>query len=131
MAGGSGRATVSSPTLLIIREGKAYARLIWSSTYYDYMVVGGAMFPNLTTDGGNSVFEIPITALDEPMDVIGDTTAMGDALEIEYTLTFYSDSIGSKGSIPQEAAKKVLLTAGIIIAAGGGLNYFVKKKREK
>ena len=130
MAGGSGRAAVSSPTLLIVREGRAYARLIWSSAYYDYMVVGGALFPNLTTDGGNSVFEIPITALDEPMEVIGDTTAMGDALEIEYTLTFYSDSIGSKGSIPQEAAKKVLLSAGIIIAAGGALNYFVKKKRE-
>ena len=124
-------ATVSSPTLLIVRDGKAYARLIWSSTYYDYMLVGGALFPNLTTDGGNSVFEIPITAMDEPMDVIGDTTAMGDALEIEYTLTFYSDSIGSKGSIPQEAAKKVLITAGAIIVFGGGLNYLVKHRRRK
>lgn len=131
MSGGSGRATVSSPTLLIVRDGKAYARLIWSSTYYDYMLVGGALFPNLTTDGGNSVFEIPITAMDEPMDVIGDTTAMGDALEIEYTLTFYSDSIGSKGSIPQEAAKKVLITAGAIIVFGGGLNYLVKHRRRK
>ena len=131
MTGGSGRAAVSSPTLLIVRDGRAYARLIWSSSNYDYMMVGSGLFLNLTTDGGNSVFEIPITVLDEPMEVVADTTAMGDALEIEYTLTFYSDSIGSKGSIPQEAAKKVLLTAGIIIAAGGGLNYFVKKKREK
>ena len=129
MTGGSGRAAVSSPTLLIVRDGKAYARLIWSSPNYDYMMVGSGLFLNLTTDGGNSVFEIPITVLDEPMEVVADTTAMGDALEIEYTLTFYSDSIGSKGSIPQEAAKKVLLTAGIIIAAGGVLNYFVKKKR--
>jgi hypothetical protein len=69
--------------------------------------------------------------MDEPMDVIGDTTAMGDALEIEYTLTFYSDSVGSKSSIPQEAAKKVLITAGGIIILGGGLNYLVKKKKSK
>lgn len=131
MSGGSGRASISSPTLLIVREGKAYARLIWSSTYYDYMLVGGALFPNLTTDGGNSVFEIPITALDEPMDVIGDTTAMGDALEIEYTLTFYSESIGSKGSIPQEAAKKVLITAGAVILFGGILNWLVKNRRRR
>ncbi len=131
MTGGSGRAAVSSPTLLIVRDGKAYARLIWSSPNYDYMMVGSGFFLNLTTDGGNSVFEIPITALDEPMDVVADTTAMGDALEIEYTLTFYSDSIGSKGSIPQEAAKKVLITAGIIIAAGGGLNYLLKRRNRK
>ncbi len=131
MSGGSGRATISSPTLLIVRDGRAYARLIWSSTYYDYMLVGGALFPNLTTDGGNSVFEIPITAMDGPMDVIGDTTAMGDALEIEYTLTFYSESIGSKGSIPQEAAKKVLITAGAVIIFGGVLNYLVKKRKRK
>ena len=31
LAGGSGRANVSSPTLLNVREGKAWARLLWSS----------------------------------------------------------------------------------------------------
>ena len=131
MTGGSGRASVSSPTLLIVRGGHAYARLVWSSAYYDYMIVDDAWFYNLTTDGGSSTFEIPITRLDDPISVVADTTAMGDALEIDYTLTFYSDSVGAKGQIPQEAAKKVLLLAGSIIAAGGVLNYYVKKKREK
>lgn len=78
LAGGSGRANVSSPTLLIVREGKAYARLLFSSPYYDYMVVGETVYDNLTTDGGNSTFEIPITVMDAPMEVIADTTAMGD-----------------------------------------------------
>ena len=130
MTGGSGRASVSSPTLLVVRQGKAYARLLWSSAYYDYMILDDAWFYNLTTDGGNSAFEIPITRMDDPISVVADTTAMGDALEIDYTLTFYSDSVGNKGQIPQEAAKKVLLLAGVIIGAGGVLNYFVKKKRE-
>ena len=129
MTGGSGRASVSSPTLMIVRGGRAYARLLWSSAYYDYMTIDTERFLNMTTDGGNSTFEIPITVMDDPMQVIGDTTAMGDPLEIEYALTFYSDSIGNKGLIPQEAAKKVLVIAGVIIVAGGVLNYFVKKKR--
>lgn len=129
MTGGSGRASVSSPTLLTVRGGHAYAKLLWSSAYYDYMIVDNAWFYNLTTDGGNSTFEIPVTVMDEAMSVVADTTAMGDPLEIEYTLTFYSDSIGEKGLIPQEAAKKVLLIAGAIILIGGVLNHFVKKRR--
>lgn len=130
MTGGSGRASVSSPTLLTVREGKAYAKLLWSSAYYDYMILGDQTYYNLTTDGGNSTFEIPITALDAPMTVIADTTAMGDPVEIQYTLTFYEDSIEAKGNIPQEAAKKVLVIAGIIILAGGLLNHAVKKRRK-
>lgn len=129
MAGGSGRASVSSPTFLIVRNGKAYVRLLWSSPYYDYMLVDNAYFGNLTTDGGNSEFEIPVTAMDEPVRVVADTTAMGEPVEIEYTLTFYSESIGSKGRVPQEAAKRVIIIAVIIIAGGGVLNYFIQKKR--
>jgi len=130
LAGGSGRANVSSPTLLIVREGRAYARLLWSSPYYDYMVIGETIYENLTTDGGNSTFEIPITAMDDPMEVIADTTAMGDPIEIEYTLTFYSESLGDKSQIPQEAAKKVLYISLAIIVVGAVLNHFVKKKRK-
>ena len=130
MTGGSGRASISSPTLLTVREGRAYARLLWSSTYYDYMIIEGEYFYNLTTDGGNSTFDIPITVLDEGMPVIADTTAMGDPVEIRYVLTFYEESIGAKGQIPQEAAKKVLYIAGAIIVVGGVINHFVKKKRK-
>ena len=130
MIGGSGRASISSPTLLIVRDGKAYARLIWSSANYDYMIVGKTTYYNITDDGGNSVFEIPITETDYPMEIVADTTAMGDPLEIEYALTFYRDTIGPKGRIPQESAKLVLLIAGAIIILGGVLNFFVKRRRK-
>lgn len=129
LAGGSGRASVSSPTLLIVREGRAWARLLWSSPYYDYMLLDGARYGNLTEDGGNSTFEIPITALDAPMEVVADTTAMGDPVEIRYALTFYAESVGDRSAIPQEAAKKVLLLSAAIIAVGAVLNYFVKRGR--
>jgi hypothetical protein len=130
MTGGSGRASISSPTLMIVRGGKAYARLIWSSTYYDYMIVEDEMYYNLADEGSNSVFEIPITVMDYAMPVVADTTAMGDPLEIHYTLTFYAETIGSKGQIPQEAAKKVLFIAAAIIIIGAVPNYFLKKKRK-
>lgn len=129
LAGGSGRASVSSPTLLIVREGRAWARLLWSSPYYDYMLIGDTRYDNLTGDGGNSTFEIPVTALDGPMAVTADTTAMGDPVEIGYTLTFYRESIADKGRIPQEAAKKVLAISAAIIAVGAVLNHFVKRRR--
>ena len=129
LAGGSGRASVSSPTLLVVREGRAWARLLWSSPYYDYMLIGQTRYDNLTTDGGNSTFEIPITGMDEAMAVVADTTAMGDPVEINYALTFYAESIADKGRIPQEAAKKVLYISAAIIAVGAVLNHFVKKRR--
>jgi hypothetical protein len=39
MEGGSGRATIESPTTLVVKKGKAYAKIIWSSPNYDYMIL--------------------------------------------------------------------------------------------
>ncbi|MBQ3425703.1 MAG: hypothetical protein IJH37_00990 [Clostridia bacterium] len=130
MTGGSGRASISSPTLLIVEDGYAYARLLWSSIYYDYMLIDGVRYENLTTDGGNSEFVIPITVMDDAMTVIADTTAMGHPVEIEYKLTFYRDTIASKSQIPQEAAKRVLIIALCIIIFGGILNHILKKRNQ-
>lgn len=126
--GGSGKAGVVSPTVLIVREGKAFTKLQWSSPNYDYMLVDGIKYLPINEEGMNSVFEIPISAMDEPVAVIADTTAMGTPHEVEYTLLFYADSIGSKGQLPQEAAKRVVAVALAIIIGGGILNYFVNKR---
>ncbi len=131
MTGGSGRASVSSPTWLIVKDGHAYARLLWSSSYYDYMIVDEVRYDNQTDDGSNSTFVIPITKMDDVIDVIADTTAMGDPVEVEYHLTFYSATIDDKDAIPQEAAIKVLYIAVVIIVVGGILNYVLKKRRKR
>ncbi len=89
--GGSGKASVSSPALITVRDGKAFARIEWSSPHYDYMIVGDETLQPVNS-GGNSVFEIPVAAFDEPITVIADTTAMSTPHEIEYTLTFSSAS---------------------------------------
>ena len=129
MTGGSGRASVTSPTLLIIRNGKAYAKLYWSSTYYDYMIVDGVKYQNNTRDGGTSTFIIPITSMDAPVPVIADTTAMGDPVEISYQLTFYADTIGSRNLVPQIATRRVLIVALFIILAGAVLSFLTRKTR--
>ena len=129
LEGGSGKASVTSPTLFTVEDGHGYAQLQWSSSNYDYMIVDGEKYLPTSEEGMNSVFEIPILALDEPVPVIADTTAMGAPHEIDYTLTCYSDSIGSKSQLPQEAAKRVVAVAMVIIVGGGILNYFVNKRR--
>lgn len=128
LEGGSGKASVTSPTLITVQDGAVTAHIQWSSSNYDYMIVDGEKYLPVNEEGGNSEFEIPVLAMDETMPVIADTTAMGTPHEINYTLTFYSDSIGSKSQMPQEAAKRVVAVALVIIIGGGILNYFVNKR---
>lgn len=90
--GGSGRASIASPVTITVENQKVTASVEWSSPNYDYMLVDGEKFLPVNTEG-NSVFEIPIAAFDEPVTVIGDTVAMSKPHEIEYTLTFHSDTI--------------------------------------
>ena len=87
--GGSGKSHVLTPCTLKVENGAATATIVWSSDKYDYMLVDGQRYDALTTEGG-STFEIPVRALDTPLTVIGDTTAMSTPHEIEYTLTFDS-----------------------------------------
>ena len=128
LTGGSGRVSVSSPALLTVKNGLVYATLVWSSSYYDYMRIGGERYDN-ENDGGASTFTIPVTAFDEPVAVTADTTAMGDPVEIRYQICFYYDTIGSADLIPQMAARKVLRIAAVIIAAGAVLSFLTRKMR--
>lgn len=130
MTGGSGRANVSSPTWLKVKDGKAYAKLLWSSSNYDYMLIGNKKYKNETTDGGNSSFTIPIPVMDKTFAVIADTTAMGDPVEITYSLTFYKNTIDGEEQVPQEAAKRVVIIAVSVIIIGGLVNIIIKKRRK-
>lgn len=128
LSGGSGKASVMSPTILTVKNGTPYARIQWSSPNYDYMIVDGVRYENQSGEGMNSVFEIPALVWDAPMEAVADTTAMGSPIEINYRFIFYKDTIGEKSELPQEAAKRVLFVAFAIIVIGGILNYMVKKR---
>ena len=88
LSGGTGKATVESPVKITVKDGQAYAVLVWSSKNYDYMIVDGEKYLNEAAEGENSQFTIPVKAFGEELPVIGDTIAMSKPREIEYTLLF-------------------------------------------
>lgn len=90
--GGSGKASISSPTAIKVSEGTVTATIEWSSPNYDYMLVNDEKYLPVNTDG-NSTFEIPVQFFDKPMTVIGDTVAMSKPHEIEYNIIFHSDTL--------------------------------------
>ena len=92
LAGGSGRASVQSPAELTVKDGKVTAKIVWSSKNYDYMKVGDTKYDAVIEDE-HSTFEIPVSCFDWAMAVKADTTAMSEAHEIDYTLTFDSASV--------------------------------------
>ncbi len=97
LLGGSGRASVTSPAKVEIKDGKAVATLEWSSPNYDYMVVDGEKYLPVNTEG-NSVFQIPVEAFDRDIAVIADTVAMSTPHEIEYTLNFHAGENGQNAA---------------------------------
>lgn len=96
-AGGSGKAYILSPVTVTVSAGEATATLVWSSSNYDYMLVDDVKYEVLSTENG-STFEVPVRAFDEALCVIGNTTAMGNPHEVEYTLCFASETLTAEGA---------------------------------
>lgn len=92
LSGGSGRASVTSPAQIRVKNGKAVATIVWSSSSYDYMIVNEVRYEPVTVKE-HSVFEIPIDGLDTDMPVTADTVAMSAPHEIDYTLRFDSATL--------------------------------------
>ena len=90
--GGSGKAEILSPAIITVSGNAVIATLKWNSPNYDYMIVGDEKYLPVNKEG-DSVFEIPVTVFDEAINVIGDTVAMSRPHEIEYSITFCSDTI--------------------------------------
>ncbi len=85
LEGGTGKAGIQSPAEVQIKDGSMTARLVWTSKFYDYMIVDGIRYEN-ENPGGNSTFTVPVKRLDEPLPVTGDTVAMSEPHEIAYVL---------------------------------------------
>ncbi|MBR3383214.1 MAG: iron transporter [Clostridia bacterium] len=86
LTGGSGKASVESPARILVKDGAMTARIVWSSSHYEYMTIGETKYDPVNTEG-NSTFEIPVT-LDEDIAVSALTTAMSEPHLIEYVLRF-------------------------------------------
>ena len=95
LAGGSGRASIQSPAELTVANGEATAKIVWSSSNYDYMMVGDDKYEPVA-GAETSTFNIPVAAFGKKIAVQADTTAMSQPYLIDYTLTFDADSVKAK-----------------------------------
>lgn len=93
LEGGSGRATIESPTELTVADGKMTAEITWSSPNYDYMIVGSAKSICPSIPEGTPCLKFLSPHSIPALAVTADTTAMSTPHEIEYTLTFDSASL--------------------------------------
>lgn len=101
LSGGTGKAGVESPAEADIRGDTAQVTIVFSSEFYDYMIVDGEKYLNESEAGEHSSFTIPVSTNADSIDVTADTTAMSRPHEIDYTLTFdwnYSDEAGTAQS---------------------------------
>lgn len=128
LSGGTQRATVTSPAQLIVKDGLAYARIEWSSSHYDYMIIDGQKYLPIN-EGGNSVFEIPVLVFDEEMPVTADTTAMSVPHEIEYGLLFHADEILSGNQTSGAAVGKYVLAALLVAVLCVAVLFVFKRRR--
>ena len=94
LEGGSGRATISSPVELTVKDGQMTARIEFSSPYYDYMIVDGEKYEPENTEG-NSQFTIPMAGFDAGVPVTADTIAMSEPHEIDYEIVLDSATLKS------------------------------------
>lgn len=124
LEGGTGRASVTSPTCVTVKDGKAVASIEWSSPHYDYMLVAGECYLPVNEEG-NSVFEIPVLVFDESFTVVADTTAMSQPHEIEYQLTFDAASAVATESEAENGPLPIVL----LVVVGVAVVAFVAARR--
>ena len=128
MEGGTGKAYIKSPVQLTVSGGSMTARVEWSSSKYDLMVIGGEEFLPVN-ESGNSVFEIPVYTLDEPLSVQAETLAMSEPHMIDYVITF------DRSSLPAENGTNMPVIIGgtavglAVVAAAAVL--IIKRKRKQ
>ena len=116
LTGGSGRTSVETPCELIVSEGEMTAALIWSSSYYTYVLMDGDYYYPINEEG-NSTFEIPVFVLDQDIAISAETEAMSEPHVIEYTLYFDSSTLeaaGQKNNTTMIIAIAVVILVSII-----------------
>ncbi len=142
LTGGSGRASVESPAKVVDAGDEKTVELVWSSPYYDYMIVDGTRYENEAKEGDNSVFTIPFSNYDTEFPVIADTTAMSEPHEIEYQITVYNtDTADLKSSedVPLEPVEEAYDLGGLSYdhemdleyASGFSVGYYLDSKQKE
>lgn len=136
LLGGTGKAAVASPASVTVENGQAYAKIVFSSKHYDYMLVDGEKYVDESAPEENSTFTIPIDGLDCEVDIVADTTAMSVPHEIAYQLVFRQEEEAlaraekeyEAGQEPDDSESLADQKEVTKEAAGGGIDFTTLKK---
>lgn len=128
LSGGSGRASVATPTEITVADGAMTARIIWSSPNYTFMLVDGTKYLPVNKSG-NSTFDVPISALDTDIAISAETIAMSEPHVIDYTLCFDSATLKAAGE--SGTMTIIVVIAAAVAVAVGVLTFVVKKQKNK
>ena len=114
-SGGTGKVNITC-NKVTIKNGQALATIAFSSSAYQYVKANGKKyFPTHT--GGKSIFVIPVE-LNKNNKIIGMTTKMSAAHEIEYSIMVYLAAADGDGS-------------GAAAGDGSGMNFGSKDKLDE
>lgn len=114
-SGGTGKVSITCDKVTI-KNGQALATIAFSSSAYQYVKANGKKyFPTHT--GGKSIFVIPVE-LNKNNKIIGMTTKMSAAHEIEYSIMVYLAAADGDGS-------------GAAAGDGSGMNFGSKDKLDE
>ena len=114
-SGGTGKVSITCDKVTI-KDGQALATIAFSSSAYQYVKANGKKyFPTHT--GGKSIFVIPVE-LNKNNKIIGMTTKMSAAHEIEYSIMVYLAAADGDGS-------------GAAAGDGNGTNFGSKDKLDE
>jgi hypothetical protein len=94
MTGGTGKASIESPAEITVENGEMTAKIVWSSTHYEYIKIGAEQYDRIDS-GGNSTMLIPI-GLDKDIEISALTTAMSEPHLIDYVLHFDGSTLQAK-----------------------------------
>lgn len=85
-SGGTGRVTITCPEV-IVKEGKATARIVFSSASYTKLQVNGVTYISIVDSSAKtSTFCDVAVALNQDVTITGTTEAMGEPKDIEYVI---------------------------------------------
>lgn len=129
LSGGSGRAQIELPARLTVADGRATAVVRWSSPYYEYMLIDGAYYYPVNSEG-NATFAIPVL-LDQDMAISAQTMAMSQPHEIDYTLRFDSASLKPLAAGQGVPLRLPIAAVALIFSVLACSIFFIIKGRKK
>lgn len=108
-SGGTGRVKISC-NKITVKNGQAYATLVFDSSSYAYVKANGRTYYG-TVSGGSTSFTIPV-ALNKNNKILGMTTKMTAAHEIEYNIYIYLAAAAKAAGTGNGTNSDVVIGAG-------------------